>query len=111
MKRNNKKYLECEAVEDFLETFSSESTRNSYKSYINSYFNWLKITPTEYINSKRDFAKDILKFEKYNIEEKLAPLSRKQMLVGVKKFLEHHDIDIKQRIWRNINNKRKDIKE
>jgi hypothetical protein len=86
--------VECRAVIDFLDTFSSSSTKESYKSFINRFFNWLDIKPDDYIKSTRDFANDIYKFEKYNTDKKLAPLSRKQTLVGIKKFLEHHDIDI-----------------
>ena len=57
---HNTNLVECRAVIDFLDTFNSTSTENSYKSYLNSYFKWLNIDPDEYIKSARDFAKDVV---------------------------------------------------
>ena len=95
------------AIDDFLSTFTSDTTIKAYRSNLNCYFNWINIRPDIYVKSKRDFVKDVVEFEKHNTKLGLAPLTKKQKLESVKKFLEHHDIDIKRRIWRNINRRRK----
>ena len=97
---------ECRAVKNFIDTYDNSGTINSYKTYLSNYFNWIGINPEEYIKSERDFSQDIMEYVKYRTD-KGAPLSRKQELVGIKQFLEHYEIDIKNKIWKKIRNRNK----
>jgi integrase len=91
-------------VQGFLANYSSENTKISYTSMLNRYFNFLKIEPDSYFGDSRDFSKDV---KSYAIEiNSLAPKTQKARLACIKMFLSENDIELKQKVWRNINRRR-----
>jgi hypothetical protein len=91
-------------VQDFLDNYSSENTKISYSSMLNHYFNFLKIEPDSYFQNSRDFSKDV---KSYAIGiNSLAPKTQKARLACIKMFLLENDIELKQKVWRNINRRR-----
>ena len=71
---------------------------------LNHYFNFVKIEPDSYFEDNRDFSKDV---KSYAIEiNSLAPKTQKARLACVKMLLLEKDIELKNKVWRNINRRR-----
>ena len=91
-------------IQEFLDNYSSENTKISYTSMLNHYFNFLKIKPDSYFQNSRDFGKNV---KSYAIEiNSLAPKTQKARLACIKMLLLENDVELKQKVWRNINRRR-----
>jgi integrase len=102
-KFGEKYMIKYEIVEEYLQNFNKEATIVTYRKCIERYFKFFNIEPTEYLKHKRNVDKDI---EKYNQSFKdIPPHSQKLYISAIKKFLEHHDIDIKKKTLDNIKNR------
>ena len=87
-------------IDDFLKKFTSPSTKKGYKSHLNKYFKFLGENPDTYFEKGRDYQQDILRFSQYLRDR--PPCSQQIIMSTVKLFLSEYDVELKDRVWRNI---------
>jgi len=95
-------------LKEFLDFQEKESTSRSYRSHLRCFFDIVNSDPDQYINSNRDFGKDIIKFATA-IKGK-PPLSKKAMISAIKNFFLYSNITIEPRVWMLVRNGKKGAK-
>jgi integrase len=83
--------------EDFLE-FLSPGTKRTYTYVLWKYFDYLKSNPDEYLNSVRDFNRDIMVFAQAH--NKVSWKSQQLFLAVLKQFFLHYDVELKPSVWK-----------
>lgn len=96
-------------IDEFLNKFQAESTRSTYKTFMNDYAKTLKLKNLDnYFKTNRDYQKDVELFSK-KLENR-PPLTIQTAMSCVKSFLYENDIELKQRFWKTLSKRRKGSK-
>jgi integrase len=93
--------LKNPTIEAYLQLCRSKATAHTYRTAILKYFKFLDTTPEKYLKQKRDFNKDFSTFN--DTLKDYSSLTQKQTINAIKKFLEFHDISIKNSTLETIN--------
>lgn len=91
-------------IDEFLENFTSPSTRKGYRSNIKNYFKFLGEDPDTYFDKDRNYKQDVIRFSRSLVNR--PPCSQQSIMSTVKMFLSEYDVEIKDKVWRNIRNRR-----
>jgi len=92
-------------IEEFVNQFPSKHTKNSYRCFLNNYFNTIREKPETYFNNNRDYEKDVLTYWE-SLKDK-APLTKSQALSCIKVFLQEYDIDLKTKFLKKLKRRSK----
>ena len=112
-------------IEEYTKTIPSKSGKNSYKSNLKSFFRYLSPDPEHekkydrylgiplstkqkkyvenYFKTKRDYKKDVINF--VMSLNGSPPKTIKSKVAAIKGFLQYNDIELKNKAWKEINNK------
>lgn len=90
------------AVDDFLLSYGSEKTRNGYKVALGHFFDFVKTTPDDYIDSDSNFEIDVRRFAQYLSGEYPAPKTFFSYITVVKMFFEYHQLQVNPVIWKQF---------
>jgi len=94
-------------INEFLENFTSSSTKNGYKSHLNKYFKFLGENPDTYFDKDRDYKQDVLRFSQ-SLKDR-PPCSQQTIMSTVKLFLSEYDVE--RRIFLEYINKVSKLKD
>lgn len=98
-------------VQDFLNTFTNKGSVLSYKKALLNYLNFFDIEPSEYLTrDKKQLQTDITEYRNHLVTNGYAPKTVHNYITPVKMFLEHHEIDIPVKFWRNLKGRDKTSK-
>jgi integrase len=92
-------------IERFIDTYSNDKTKATYRNNLENYFQFLNVNPNNYFKVKRDFEKDITDWWNYNLKK--APLTALARLSCVNLFLEENDVIIPNKLIRRLKRKKK----
>lgn len=92
-------------IDEFVKHFNSKSTRDSYRSILKSYFRVLNVNEKDYFSSKRNYENDVITYWQSIMD--CPPKSIASRMACIKSFLIENDIEIKEKIWRNIKRRTK----
>lgn len=92
-------------MEEFLQSFPTKKTQSSYRSHLNIFFKVNKADPNTYFKEKRDYIKDVTEYWNHNLEK--APLTAIARLSCIKLFFEENDVEIPNKIIKQLKRKRK----
>jgi len=92
-------------IEEFINLFVSKNTRTNYKCVLNKYFKFLGVDPDHYFSPDRNYENDITSY--WQSLQNSPSKSIQMRIACVKSFLTENDIDIKDRVWRNISRRTK----
>ena len=101
--KETKDFESKKAVERFLNNFSAKNTKSLYSIRLRKFFKCIGKDPDNYIKGNEDYENDVKKFAQSITH--LAPISQKCHINTIKKFLDEYDIELKKKIWHNINNR------
>lgn len=98
------KEKDAKVIENFLLNFNSDSTKRSYRCHIRKYFEVIGVNnPDTYFNNGRNYETDVKTFAQ--TLQKKPPLSQKTIMACIKAFLSDNEVDLKTKVWKNINNR------
>jgi len=102
-------------VSDFLNQFTSTTTKRAYANHLRKFFSVIRAKPDEYVVDIRllendekikatdRYEKDIIKYRNHIIEkENFAPKSTYAYVNCVKLFLENNRIELSKAFWKNL---------
>jgi len=94
-------------IQDFIENVpNSEKSKKTYKGYINTFFNTLKINPINYITNEKTnekYVKDIITF--LNKKKESPPKTLRAIKSTIISFLEYNEIEFTKKQNKRINRK------
>jgi len=100
--KKHKSQRECvkhQVIEDFVQYLAKQS-QVTYRSSLNNFFRFLGVEPQSYLQSGRDFNKDVMD---YALSIKASPpKSQRTWLSAIKGFFQHYDIVLKPSLWDTI---------
>lgn len=92
-------------IDEFLLNYTSKSTIRTYRFYINDYFRRIKADPKTYFIIERDYENDIREYWRGISNQ--APKSIFTGLTAVRVFLSENNIELPNKLWRNLRNRTK----
>jgi len=107
-------------ISNFLESYASISTRNTYRTGIKKFLQFvfnlsdkefegdvdLEKLADEYFNSERDFEKDLVSFAVYLSKNNVPPKSAEVYLAAVKEWFIFNGIELSQRVLKEVKHKK-----
>ena len=92
-------------IEDFIKRYPSKKTQSTYKTALRNFLESLFGTrdfsvAEDYFISNRDYEADLETFFEH-ISTK-PPLTIRTFLAAIKGFLEHNDVELKQKYWKGL---------
>ncbi len=91
-----------DAIEDYLNDFTSRNTRKCYRSGLNKFFTYVGGDADSYIKANRDYCSDVKEFFVRLSENGRPPLTVRTYLAAVKGYLLENDVELSQRFWKKL---------
>jgi integrase len=92
-------------VDKFLNQYPGKSTRQTYNSALNWFFQSVKVDADSYFNQQRDYTSDVNNFKLFLNGR--PPKTVHTYLMAVKQFLLENNVDLGVRFWKNLRNRSK----
>jgi len=93
-------------VEQFLANYKSQSTRHTYKCFLNRFFKEIGVDPDNYFHEKRDYEADVRNFW-LGFDNNAPPKTIYTALTAIRTFLSEYEIELPSKFWRHIHNRTK----
>ncbi|MFH1327592.1 MAG: site-specific integrase [Candidatus Bathyarchaeota archaeon] len=90
-------------IEEFLKTYQSKSTLNTYKYALNKFFKCVGIKPEKYFGRDRNYEEDLRSFQA-SIKDK-PPKTVKTLISAVRSFFVENDVELGEKFWRGLRRK------
>jgi len=97
----------------FLGRLRTQSTQYTYKSQLKKYFEFLKVSPDDYINNRKtdkEYKDDIFDYAVFLRKAGKSPNAQSGAVFCVKVFLRRNDIELNNGFWDDLFNSAVDVK-